>query len=252
MPSNSSYDTNYPHDHSFTAPRPAPAPPVSSLGSSNSSPSPEGFIVPHIPPPNDPVRVIRDARGHWQLPHLSEMPLHVDHRRVNRLMKYRIHVNAKCSSCAELGVDCEFGETGLPCPPCNVLGVPYCTFADPDFFMENVGHTRNTFLYEECSALCTAVHNNQLPPSSFDREYTKAQSWFYSTAQGAITRFTLNHRATDGLALRGYRALASSATDTGLLTRFISLGFETHLHPLVLQVVTDRLQAIFLALLGIP
>ncbi|KAJ7366429.1 hypothetical protein DFH08DRAFT_797412 [Mycena albidolilacea] len=162
-----------------------------------------------------------------------------------------ITVNVKYSSCAKLSVNCKFSETDLPCPLCNILGVPDCTFTDPNFFIENVSHAHNAFLYKECSALCAAVHNNQLPPSSSDHEYTKAQSWFYSTVQGAITCFMLNHYATNGLALHGYCALASSATDTGLLTRFICLGFKIHLHLLVFQVITDHLQMIFLALLGV-
>ncbi|KAJ7838080.1 hypothetical protein B0H14DRAFT_3459692 [Mycena olivaceomarginata] len=168
MPSNSPYDTTYPHDHSFTAPRPAPAPPVSSLGSTNSSPSPEGFIVPHIPPPT-----ILSASFAMPGP-LAAPPPFGD----RRFMSTIAALMRSAAAVPSLASTANSARPGLPCPPCNVLGVPDCTFADPDFFMENVGHARDAFLYEERSALCAAVHNNQLP--SFNREYTKAQSWFYS------------------------------------------------------------------------
>jgi hypothetical protein len=91
MPSVSSNDT--PLLPLFSSPRPAPAPNgPASVRSHHSSPPPEGFVVPQIPPPNCPFRVTRDTHGHRRLPLVSENPLPVDHERVMKLIKYRVDV----------------------------------------------------------------------------------------------------------------------------------------------------------------
>jgi hypothetical protein len=140
------------------------------------------------------------------------------------------------------------------------------------------------YLHDERAVLCAAVRDNYLAPSQFgtspclpvfpysadlllEREYERASAWFYSAAQGAITRFLVryfpsffahfwlswlqvNCHATGGLALRGYQCLAESSTDAALLSRFLTLGHDAHIHPSVLQVVADRLQSMFFSLLG--
>ncbi|KAJ7088181.1 hypothetical protein C8R44DRAFT_445112 [Mycena epipterygia] len=205
--------------------------------------------MPQIPPPDCPLKVTRDAHGHRQLPIISDHPLPVDHERVKKLVKYRIDVVAKCANCAELAVECDFSESGIPCPPCAILGIPDCNYADPYFFMANLAHRRDMYLHEERTVLSVAVRDNFLAPSQFDREYQRASEWFYSAAQGAITRFVLNCHATGGLALRGYQRLAESSTDAGLLSRFLALGHDARIHPSVLQTVADRLQALFFSFL---
>ncbi|KAJ7079548.1 hypothetical protein B0H15DRAFT_804369 [Mycena belliarum] len=81
------------------------------------------------------------------------------------------------------------------------------------------------------------------------REYARSQQWFYDAAQGAITRFLINIRATRNVAVDGYRCLAASATNIPTLLRFIELGIEAHIHPLVLQVVGERVQDLLATLL---
>ncbi|KAJ7811515.1 hypothetical protein B0H13DRAFT_1881159 [Mycena leptocephala] len=236
-----------------SAPRPAPVPPTRSNASSNSGStrsSPDGFVVPCIPPLDCPLRVILDPQGRPQLPHVSDHPLPVDHERVLRLMKSRTDVNAKCAHCAEAAIECDWSEAGVPCAPCAVLGIPDCDFADPYFLVQNLAHQRNLYLHSERAILCAAVRDNHLSPSQFDREYERASSWFYSAAQGAITRFLVNSYATCGLALRGYQLLAASSTDAGLLSRFLTLGHDSDIHPSVLKVVADRLRSLYTTLLG--
>jgi hypothetical protein len=101
-----------------------------------------------------------------------------------------------------------------------------------------------------------------------EREFERIQTWFYAGAQGAITRFLvrpllafffpscslnsfqLNSRATHDVAVCGYQALADASTDTALLLRFLSLATETHVHPLVLQIVADRVQGIIASMMA--
>ncbi|KAF7324413.1 hypothetical protein MVEN_02643800 [Mycena venus] len=232
----------------FGSPRPAPLPPR--FGSTPSSDSSiEGFVVPTIPPRHDPLYLVPGPGGH-ELPRVSSNPLAVDHERVRRLMKYHIDVVPKCANCAEMGIACEFTESGIPCPPCALLAVPDCEYVDPEFFLVNLARHRDFFLCAERDALCSAVRDNQLAPSVFDREYERANFWFYCGAQGAIDRFKVNCEATGNLALRGYQLLASSSTDTGLLSRFLSLGAESQIHPTALGVVADRLRTLFCAAAG--
>ncbi|KAJ6498708.1 hypothetical protein DFH09DRAFT_1203834 [Mycena vulgaris] len=181
---------------------------------------------------------------------ISSNPLPADHERVIRLTKYRAEVVAKCANCAELAVECDFSESGVPCPPCAVLAIPDCDFTDPYFFMANLAHRRDIYLHEQRATLVTAVRENYLAPSQFEREYEHASTWFYSAAQGAITRCLINCRATDGLTLRGYQRLAESSADAGILSRFLALAYDTHIHPSVLQTVTNRLHTLFVSLLG--
>ncbi|KAJ7449205.1 hypothetical protein FB451DRAFT_1187303 [Mycena latifolia] len=253
MPSPSSSDS-VPLLPLFSSPRPAPVPfGPASIGSSHSSPPPEGFVMPQIPPPNCPLRVTHH-NGHRQLPHVSDNPLPVDHERVMKLIKYR-DVVAKCANCAELAIDCDFSEAGIPCPPCAVLGIPDCNYADPYFFVSNLANRRDAYLHDEHAVLCAAVCDNHLAASQFGmslcllREYERASAWFYSAAQGAITRFLVNCHATGGLAFRGYQRLAESSTDTGLLSRFLVFGHDARIHPSVLQAVADRLYSLFFSLL---
>ncbi|KAJ7222178.1 hypothetical protein GGX14DRAFT_558275 [Mycena pura] len=246
----SSSDDSAPLLPLFSSPRSAPAPLGSSAGSSHSSPPLECFVMPPIPPPNCPLRVTRDILGRPQLPHVSDHPLPADHERSRKLTKSRIDVLAKCASCAERAVECEFSECGIPCPPCAVLGIPDCDYTDPYFFVANLAYRRDLYLHDERAILCAAVHDNFLAPAQFDREYERAAAWFYSAAQGAISRFMINSNATAGLVLRGYQHLAESSTDAGLLSRFLTLGHEVRVHPSVLQTVANRLHTIYNALLG--
>ncbi|KAJ7215469.1 hypothetical protein GGX14DRAFT_562681 [Mycena pura] len=241
MSSNSS-SGNSAHSHSpLIAPRPAPRPPVDADDSDLSF---DSFLIPRISPPEDPLKRL-DAREHWGLPHLSDTPLDVTDPHVVRMVEDRNDPLAKCSPCAQFGTECQYSEAGIPCPPCVVLGVPDCEFADPDFFLQNLRHARDAYLHGERVALSKAVQNNQLASSRFAREYGRAEAWFYSCAQGAINRFRINKRATQDVALRGYASLAAACTDPGLLARFITFGYETHIHPIVLHAVADRLLFVF-------
>ncbi|KAJ7176541.1 hypothetical protein C8R46DRAFT_1213117 [Mycena filopes] len=235
------------HNSLFSSPRPAPLPPTASA---YLSPSPEGFVVPRIPLRDCPLRITLDERGHHILPHVSDHPLSVDHERVTRLAKYRVNVNAKCANCAEMAIKCHFVESGIPCPPSAVLGIPDCRFADLYDFMVNLADHRDQYLHEERATLIAAVKDNHLAPSQFDREYDCAAAWFYAAAEGAMTRFVINCHATSGLTLRGYRSLAASSTDAGLLSRFLAIEHESQMHPSVLQAVADRLQGLFQSFLS--
>ncbi|KAJ6571515.1 hypothetical protein B0H19DRAFT_1255483 [Mycena capillaripes] len=205
---------------------------------------------PVIPPTNDPLIVTRDNKGHRQLPHVSFQPLGVDDTRVLKLVQYHPDVVPKCANCAEMGLECSFSAAGIPCPPCSVLGIPDCNWTDPFWFMENLQHCRDLYLLDEREELMKSVKDGRLAPLVFDREFERAQAWFYSSAQGAISRFMVNTHATRDIAIRGYHSLAAAATDPSTLLRFLSLGTETHVHPLVLQVVAERVQSLFMSLMS--
>ncbi|KAJ7860721.1 hypothetical protein B0H14DRAFT_3621641 [Mycena olivaceomarginata] len=249
MPASSSDRSDDSSRSIFEHPRPAPLPPSSSSSRSARS-TPEGFVLPVIPPSDDPLVVTQDARGRPQLPRVSDSPLHVDDGRVLKLAKYHPMIVPKCASCAEMGVNCSFSEAGIPCPPCAVLGIPDCDWSDPFWLMENLQRCRDLYLLDERDTLVKSVQDNRLAPSLFDREFERVQAWFYSGAQGAISRFLINSHATHGLALRGYRSLAAASTDPSLLLRFLSLGTEAHIHPSVLEVVTERVQSFFHSMLS--
>ncbi|KAJ6592546.1 hypothetical protein B0H19DRAFT_1245409 [Mycena capillaripes] len=229
-------------DHPRQAPVPAPT-------SRSARTSPEGFILPVIPPANDPLVVTRDIHGHRQLPHISDHPLRVDDGRVLKLVRYHPMVTPKCANCAEMGITCSFSEAGIPCPPCAVMGIPDCDWADPFWFVENLQRCRDLYLLDERDALVKSVNDNYLAPSLFDREFERVQAWFYSGAQGAVSRFLVNTHATRDLAFRGYQSLAAAATDPSLLLRFLALGVEAHIHPVVLETVAGRVQAFFHSML---
>ncbi|KAJ7083047.1 hypothetical protein C8R43DRAFT_1142746 [Mycena crocata] len=224
----------------FDHPRRAPPPPPPSRSARS---TPEGFVLPLLPPSNDPLVVTYDNRGHRQLPHVSDTPLGVEDGRVTKLIQHNVMVAPKCANCAELGVSCSFTEAGIPCPPCAVLGIPDCHWADPFWFAESLRTCRDAYLSDERDELVKSVQEDHLLPSLFDREFERAQAWFYSGAQGAITRFIVNSRATRDTALHGYHALAAASSDPSVLLRFLSLGVKTRVHPTILQVVTDRLQS---------
>ncbi|KAJ6626188.1 hypothetical protein B0H10DRAFT_2305680 [Mycena sp. CBHHK59/15] len=232
----------------FDHPRRAPPPPPPSSRSARSTP--EGFVLPLRPPSNDPLVITYDDRGHRQLPHVLDTPLGVEDGRVMKLVEHNSMIVPKCANCAELGVICSFTEAGVPCPPCSVLGIPDCYWVDPSWFVENLRTCRDAYLSDERDELVKSVQENRLSPSLFDREFERAQSWFYSGAQGAISRFLVNSRATCDTAIRGYHSLAAASSNPSVLLRFLSLGVEARVHPLVLQVVTDRLQSFIRSMLS--
>ncbi|KAJ7176297.1 hypothetical protein C8R43DRAFT_1197922 [Mycena crocata] len=201
----------------FDHPRPAPPPP--SVASQSSRSTPEGFVLPVIPPINDPLVVTYDTGGHRVLPHVSDTPLAVDDGRVTRLVEHHPMITPKCANCAELCVPCQFSEAGVPCPPCSVLGIPDCDWANPFWFIENLQRCRDLYLLDERTSL------------------------------GAISRFLINTRATRDVAVRGYQSLAAASTDPSVLLRFLALGVDTRIHPAVLGVVAERLQGLFQAML---
>ncbi|KAJ7508859.1 hypothetical protein B0H11DRAFT_1901644 [Mycena galericulata] len=230
----------------FDHPRRAPVPPPPSSQSTRSSP--EGFVLPAIPPVNEPLFIAFDAHGHRQLPQVSDSPLGIDDGRVMKLIQHQPMVIP--TNCAEMCVPCSFSEAGIPCPPCSVLGIPDCDWADPFWFIENLRRCRDLYLHDERDDLVKAVRDNRLAPSMFDREFERVQAWFYSGAQGAISRYLANTHATRDVAIRGYQALAAASSDPAVLLRFLALGVETRVHPLVLQVVGDRVQSMFAAMLS--
>jgi hypothetical protein len=65
-----------------------------------------------------------------------------------------------------------------------------------------------------------------------------------------LTVAQINSRATRDIAVHGFHSLAAASTDTSLLLRFLSLGAETNVHPLVLQVVAERVQAIITSMMS--
>ncbi|KAJ6629357.1 hypothetical protein B0H10DRAFT_1939761 [Mycena sp. CBHHK59/15] len=231
-------------DHPRRAPLPLPP------SSRSTRSTPECFVLPVIPPANDPLLVTYDAHGHRQLPHVSDSLLGIDDGRVLKLIEYQPMVVPKCANCAEMGVTCSFTEAGVPCPPCSVLGIPDCNWSDPFWFIENLQRCRDLYLLDEHDNLVKAVRDSRLAPSLFDREYEWVQAWFYSGAQGAISRFLVNSHATRDIAAWGYHSLAAASTDPAVLLRFLALGVETRVHPLVLQIVGDRLQSLFGAMLS--
>ncbi|KAJ6613990.1 hypothetical protein B0H10DRAFT_2221715 [Mycena sp. CBHHK59/15] len=157
----------------FDFPHPAPPPPSSSTSARS---TPKGFMLPILPLANDPLVVTRDAHGHCQLPHISGSPLGVDDGRVMKLIQHHPMVLPKCANCAEMGIMCAFSEAGIPCPPCSVLGIPDCDWADPFWFIENLQRCRNLYLLNERDDLVKAVKDNRLAPSLFDREFERVQS----------------------------------------------------------------------------
>ncbi|KAJ7121183.1 hypothetical protein C8R44DRAFT_877479 [Mycena epipterygia] len=247
MPSSSSDSSAESHRSVFDHPRRAPAPPPPSSCSALSTS--EGFVLPRIPPPNDPLVVTQDNHGIHQLPHVSDAPLGVEDRRVRKLVEHNTMIPPKCANCTEMGVTCSFTEAGVPCPPCSVLGIPDCHWSDPYWFVENLRTCRDAYLSDERDELVKSVQESRLSPSLFDREFERAQNWFYCGAQGAISRFVVNSQATHDTAIRGYHALAASSSPSVLL-RFLTLGVETQVHPLVLQVVADRLQSFIQSMLS--
>ncbi|KAJ7848046.1 hypothetical protein B0H14DRAFT_2583269 [Mycena olivaceomarginata] len=230
----------------FDHPHQAPLPPT--LASRSARSTPEGFVLPVVPPANDPLVVTRDAHGHRRLPHVSDSLLSVDDGRVLKLVQHHPMVVPKCANCAEMVVECNFTEAGIPCPPCSVLGIPDCDWADPYWFMENLQRCRDLYLLDERHELVKSVKDNRLAPSLFEHEFERVQSWFYSGAQGAMSRFLINSHATRNIAVRGYQSLAAASTDPTLLLCFFSLGAETQVHPLILQVVKERVQSLFLSI----
>ncbi|KAJ6553131.1 hypothetical protein B0H19DRAFT_1295757, partial [Mycena capillaripes] len=234
-------------DSAFVHPRPAPLLP-SPPSSRSACSTPEGFVLPVIPPVHEPFVVAIDSHGHRQLPRVSDAPLSVDDHRVLKLVRDIPVVAQKCYDCAEKAIDCSFTEAGIPCSPCAILGMPDCRWSDPHWFMEHLRRKRDHYLLEERDALVMSVRENRLAPSLFQREFERAQSWFYSGAQGAISRFLVNSHATHDIAVRGYHALAAASTDPATLLRFLSLGSETGIHPIILQLVAERVQALFVTM----
>ncbi|KAF7376933.1 hypothetical protein MSAN_00111100 [Mycena sanguinolenta] len=157
----------------FGSPRPAPPAP---------SPSDDiqGFVVPVIPPPDCPLHMVATPDG-LHLPRVSANAHPPTHRRVQRLITFRVNPG---------------GQAGIPCPPCAVLGIPDCRFADPDDFLYHLKRRRDAVFRDERTALVNAVHDNHLPASLFAWEYGRATAHFYSAAQGAIDRFIINYNAT--------------------------------------------------------
>ncbi|KAJ7366432.1 hypothetical protein DFH08DRAFT_797414 [Mycena albidolilacea] len=238
MPSSSS-------DHSadsgrsfFDHLRQAPLPPTPASRSARSTP--EGFVLPVVPPVNDPLVITHDAHGHRRLPHVSDSPLSVDDGRVLKLVQHHPMVVPKCANCAEMAVECTFTEAGIPCPPCSILGIPDCDWVDPFWFIENLQCCQDLYLLDKCNELVKSVKDNRLASSLFQREFERVQSWFYSGTQGAMSQFLINSHATCNIAVRGYQSLAAASTDPTLLLCFLSLGAETQVHPLVLQVVAEH------------
>ncbi|KAJ7902589.1 hypothetical protein B0H14DRAFT_2555128 [Mycena olivaceomarginata] len=238
MPSSSSDHSADSRRSFFDHPHQAPLPLTPASCSAGSTP--EGFVLPVVPPANDLLVVTRNAHGHRRLPHVSDSPLGVDDGRVLKLVQHHPMVVPKCANCAEMAVECTFTEAGIPCPPCSVLGIPDCDWVDPFWFIENFQHCRDLYLLDECNELVKSVKDNCLTPSLFEREFECVQSWFYSGAQGAMSQFLINSHATRNVAVQGYQSLAATSTDPTLLLCFLSLGAETQVHPLVLQVVAER------------
>ncbi|KAK7043301.1 hypothetical protein R3P38DRAFT_2883486 [Favolaschia claudopus] len=235
-----------PYDSPRAAPRPLPNVPVSAVpasASSDSTRSSQRAMNPPVPARIDPLRVNIDENGHRQLPFVSHNPLHIEHDRVMRLIKYR-PVAAQCSNCSEAGTMCDHKEWGIPCSSCAASGCPDCDYNNPYGFVAILHHYRDGYLHAKHNALRTAVESGQLTPSGFDREYENSVAGFYAAAQGAITRFMLNHRATHDLMVRGIYHIIARCTDTAFLTQLLAVMHDK-LHPAAIQVILDRLNSIY-------
>ncbi|KAJ7333496.1 hypothetical protein DFH08DRAFT_966314 [Mycena albidolilacea] len=246
MPAPSSCASNDSGRSFFDHPRPAPSTPSSRSARS----TPEGLVIPPIPPTNDPLVVTLDTHGHRVFLRVSDAPLQVDSSHVRRLVQFNAAPVPKCANCAELAIDCSFVEAGIPCPPCAILGIPDCDWTNPYWFAQNLRHCRDAYIRHERDSLVTAVREDHLAPSLFEREFERVQVWFYASAQGAITRFLLNARATRDLAVRGYGALANASTDVAHLLRFLAIATESRMHPLTLQIVANRVQTIIASMMS--
>ncbi|KAF8146153.1 hypothetical protein K438DRAFT_1870450, partial [Mycena galopus ATCC 62051] len=208
--------------------------PESTPPSESSGYIPGGFFVPTIPLCNDPLGITNDGG----LRNVSSHPLSVDEPCVEHLIKCRV-VNRKCYSYAEKAIECQYEEAGLPCNACTLLGIHDCNYLSAFLFAEVLRHQHNKHLSEERDSLVRMVHNKQLTHSRFDREYQHAQNWFYAAMQGVIIRFHLNTNTTFDIAHRGYFALTAAAPNPVLLLQFLSLGTHIHIHPWILQMVSE-------------
>ncbi|KAJ7494313.1 hypothetical protein B0H11DRAFT_2227735 [Mycena galericulata] len=207
-------------------------------------------LIPPWPPLHHPLVVLYDATGHRVLPSVSATPLDVLDSRVTRLVQTHPMVIPKCANCAEQGISCSYYEAGVPCPPCTILGIPECDWADPFWVLEHLCRSCDSYFCTERDALVKSVKENRLPVSLFEHKFGTRMAWFYASAQGAINRFVLNSRATRDIGMRGYKALAASTTDVPMLLRFVALGVETNVHPLVLQVVGQCVQDLIASLIS--
>jgi hypothetical protein len=114
MASSSSSDNSTGSGHSvFDHPRRAPRPPQPSSRSARSTP--EGFVLPPLPPSNDPLVVTYDDRGHRRLPHVSDTPLGVEDGRVMKLVEHNSMVRVSSSSLLS------FTNISFSCPPRSFL-----------------------------------------------------------------------------------------------------------------------------------
>ncbi|KAF8146199.1 hypothetical protein K438DRAFT_2028373, partial [Mycena galopus ATCC 62051] len=172
---------DHPHAEEGQVPfiHPCPAPPLPTpLSSCSACSTPEGFVLPAIPPHNDPLFVVLDLHGHRQLSRLSNTPLHVDDHRVLKLVQDVPVIGQKCYNCAEKAIEYSFMEAGIPCPPCAVLGIPDCRWSDPHWFMKSLHRKCDNYLLEERNELMKSVQENHLTPSLFNVSLTVPRHGF--------------------------------------------------------------------------
>ncbi|KAF8169899.1 hypothetical protein K438DRAFT_1983029 [Mycena galopus ATCC 62051] len=168
-----------------------------------------------------------------------------------------------------MAVECTFSKAGIPCPLCSIMGIPDYKWNDLFFFTENLRRQHDLYLLDEHNSLVCSMQDNHLAPALFKCEFEHMQNWFYASTQGRITRFLVhsfsvfivspsslansswlawaNSRATHNITVQGYHLLATTSTDTSLLLYFIALGTESHIHPLVLQVVMECMLVIIMS-----
>ncbi|KAJ7025499.1 hypothetical protein C8F04DRAFT_1191392 [Mycena alexandri] len=229
----------------FTAPRPAPRPQGPRHPGTYPSPPPETLFLPTIPPADCPLHLSEDDHGNILLPRVSHRSVGADHDHAIQLCRTQLEGNPKCSNCMEMEIDCQFWEAGIPCPSCAILGIPDCSNASPQRFIDTLVYCRDQHFYKERQILSALVRDDMMTPAKFEREYAETAKSYYAVIQGALSRFAINSAATAGLAQQGYQDLAASSNDASLLSRFLTLGTEAHIHPSILRAVSARLQSLF-------
>nr|GAT46686.1 predicted protein [Mycena chlorophos] len=191
------------------------------------------------PPPVQRLEMVSTSDGGVALPNdPTVVPLPADDDEVHRAVHFkRRH---QCARCARYGLRCNYVDPGVLCAICALLGYTTCSHADPALFLTDLSDWREDYLLHTAQQLHESIQTRRLLPGLFNHHYFLAVERSRRIIQGAITRFRLNVRATDGLVRFGYNLLINSTTDLGTLSRFTALGDEVGVAPSVLQMAFHR------------
>ncbi|KAJ7725160.1 hypothetical protein B0H16DRAFT_1471945 [Mycena metata] len=219
----------------YSAPRPAPRPYDAPCPQGvYPSPPPDFLVLPIIPPTDCRIFLSADDHSNTILPRVSIGSIGADHDMAIELCRTQVEGEQRCANCAEMDISCQFWEAGIPCPTCTILGIPDCANASAARFIDVLVRARDRYMLHERDILSALVRDGLMTPTKFEREYADTEHNYYAVVQGALSRFSINSSATKNLAFQGYRDLANSSQDAALLSRFITLGTEAHIHPSIL------------------